>query len=91
MDYEAHIWWFRRVHEYSSSTKYEGLTPARNRFIDDPIFWITMGFSYNGMVLGFHRCISLEIQPNITKIEKYFVLGFSIMYPTPQDLYDHKI
>ena len=50
-----------------------------------------MGFSYNGMVLGFHGCISLEIQPNITKIEKYFVLGFSIMYPTPQDLYEHKI
>ena len=47
VEFEAHIWWFRRAHEYSSSTKYEGLTPNRKRFIDDPIFWLTMGFSYN--------------------------------------------
>ena len=50
-----------------------------------------MGFSYNGMVLGFHSRISLEIQPNIIKIEKYFVVEFLIMYPAPQDLYDPKI
>ena len=91
LEFEAPIWWFRRVHQYSSITKYEGLTPTRNGFIDESIFRFTMGFSYNGMLLCFHSRISLEIQPNITNIEKYFVLRFSIMHPTPQDLYDHKI
>ena len=49
MEYEDHIWWFRRVHEYCSYTKYEGLTPNRNRFIDDLVFWFRMGFSYTSL------------------------------------------
>ena len=85
MDYEAHIWWFWRVHEYSSSTEYEGLTPTRNRFIDDLIFCPTMVFSYNEMMLGFHRLISLEIRSDIIKMEKYSDLGFSMRCSRPQD------
>ena len=85
MDYEAHIWWFWRVHEYSSSTEYEGLTPTRNRFIDDLIFCPTMVFSYNEMMLGFHPWISLEIRPDITKMEKYLNLGFSMRCSRPHD------
>ena len=46
MEYEAHIWRFRRAHEYCSYTKYGGLTPNRNRFINDLVFWV-----YNGVLL----------------------------------------
>ena len=85
MEYEAHIWRFRRAHEYCSYTKYEGLTPNRNRFIDDLLFCSTMGFSYNGMMLGFHPWIALEIRADITKMEKYLDLGFSVRRSRPQD------
>ena len=44
-----------------------------------------MGFSYNEMMLGFHPRISLEIRPDITKMEKYLDLGFSMGCSTPQD------
>ena len=91
MEYEAHIWWFRRAHEYSSSTKYEGLTLNRKRFIDDPIFWPTMGFSYNRMASGFHPWISLEIRADITKMEKYLDLGFSVRRSPSQDPSDLKL
>ena len=69
----------------SSYTKYEGLTPNRNRFMEDPIFWPTMVFSCNEMMLGFHLMISLKIRADIIKMEKYFILGFSVRCSTPQD------
>ena len=44
VEFEAHIWWFRRAHEYCSFTKYEGLAPTRNIFIDDLLFWSNNGY-----------------------------------------------
>ena len=43
-----------------------------------------MVFSYNEMMLGFHHYISLEIRPDITKMEKYLDLGFSVRRSRPR-------
>ena len=50
-----------------------------------------MGFSYDEMMLGFHPRISLEIRPDITKMEKYLDLGFSMRCSTPQDPSDVRL
>ena len=91
LEFEAHIWWFWRVHEYSSNTEYEGQTPNRNGFIWILLFSIIIGLSYNGDCLLSSSLFSLKIGSDIIKIEKYFVVEFLIMYPAPQDLYDLKI
>ena len=48
-------------------------------------FWIIIGLSYNSLSLLSPSPFSLKIGADIIKMEKYFVLEFSIMYPHPQD------
>ena len=85
MDYEAHIWWFWRVHEYSSNTEYEGQTPNRNGFIWILLFSIIIGLSYKGDCLLSSSLFSLKIGSDIIKIEKYLDLGFSMRCSRPHD------